>query len=186
MPGPSLLFVSSLHQFLHLCRDGFLLTLWHLQLYGNCNIAGFFQNAVTIGEFHFFPGKDMAITISVHNLHLYANLADLAAIGTGIHIHTAANGAGNAVSKFQTAEIMVCGKDRRTGHGNTCHHTQAIVIENFNCNEPVCVDILTGVVYELPHRKLGKSFKFKNTPYYDSPIVICDRSLIGVEMRAER
>ena len=67
-----------------------------------------------------------------------------------------------------------------------CENCAEIVIENFNCNEPVCVDILTGVVYELPHCKLGKNFKFKNTPYYDSPIVICDRSLIGVEMKAER
>ena len=67
-----------------------------------------------------------------------------------------------------------------------CENCAEIVIENFNCNEPVCVDILTGVVYELPHRKLSKNFKFKNAPYYDSPIVICDRSLIGVEMRAER
>ena len=62
-----------------------------------------------------------------------------------------------------------------------CKNCAEITIDAFNCKEPVCVDLLTGVIYDLPHRKLGKKFKFKNVPYYDSPIVICDRSLISVE-----
>ncbi len=55
-----------------------------------------------------------------------------------------------------------------------------IAIDKFNCKEPVCIDLLNGVVYDLPHRKLGKSFKFNKVPYYDSPMVICDKSLIDV------
>lgn len=55
-----------------------------------------------------------------------------------------------------------------------------VTIEKFNCKEPVCVDILHGVVYEVPYCKLGKRFKFKNLPYYDSPMLICDKSLVEV------
>ena len=55
-----------------------------------------------------------------------------------------------------------------------------ISIEKFNCKEPVCIDLLNGIVYDLPHRKLGKSFKFKYVPYYDSPMVICDKSLVDI------
>ena len=63
--------------------------------------------------------------------------------------------------------------------GNWCEYAE-IAIKEFNCKEPVCVDILNGVVYDLPHRKLGKSFKFKHVPYYDSPMLICDKSLVDV------
>lgn len=55
-----------------------------------------------------------------------------------------------------------------------------IAIKEFNCKEPVCVDILNGVVYDLPHSKQGKGFKFKYVPYYDSPMLICDKSLVDV------
>lgn len=61
-----------------------------------------------------------------------------------------------------------------------CDEYAEISIKNFNCKEPVCIDLLTGVIYDLPHSKLGKSFKFKRVPYYDSPMVICDKSLIDV------
>ena len=62
-----------------------------------------------------------------------------------------------------------------------CQNCAEITIEKFNCKEPVCVDLLTGVIYDLPYRKLGKRFKFNNAPYYDSPILICDKSLLEVQ-----
>lgn len=56
-----------------------------------------------------------------------------------------------------------------------------ITIKNFKCKDPVCVDLLNGVVYEVSYRKVGKGFKFERVPFYDSPIVICDKSLIGIQ-----
>lgn len=57
----------------------------------------------------------------------------------------------------------------------------SVEIAAFNCKKPVCVDLLTGIVYKLPYRKEGNSCIFDAVPYYDSPILICDRSLVGVE-----
>lgn len=62
-----------------------------------------------------------------------------------------------------------------------CDDFAEIAIKKFNCKEPVCIDLLNGVVYDLPYCKFGKSFKFKKVPYYDSPMVICDKSLIGIQ-----
>jgi hypothetical protein len=61
-----------------------------------------------------------------------------------------------------------------------CNEYAEISIKNFNCKEPICIDLLTGVIYDLPHCKFGKNFKFKSVPYYDSPMVICDKSLVDV------
>jgi hypothetical protein len=61
-----------------------------------------------------------------------------------------------------------------------CKDNAEVSIKNFNCKEPVCIDLLTGVVYEMPYCKLGKNFKFKRVPYYDSPMVICDKALIDI------
>lgn len=55
-----------------------------------------------------------------------------------------------------------------------------IIVENFNCKEPVCIDILNGTVYEIPYRKFGKRFKFSRVPIYDSPMLVCDKSLVEV------
>ena len=56
-----------------------------------------------------------------------------------------------------------------------------ITIKNFKCKDPVCIDLLNGVVYEVSYRKVGKGFKFERVPFYDSPMVICDKSLIGIQ-----
>ncbi len=61
-----------------------------------------------------------------------------------------------------------------------CKDNAEVSIKNFNCKEPVCIDLLTGVIYEMPYCKLGKNFKFKRVPYYDSPMVICDKALIDI------
>ena len=57
----------------------------------------------------------------------------------------------------------------------------SVEVEDFNCKKPICVDLLTGVVYKIPYRKEGNNYIFDAVPYYDSPILICDRSLVGVE-----
>ena len=63
-----------------------------------------------------------------------------------------------------------------------CHDYYAeVTIETFNCKNPVCLDILNGVVYEIPYRKCGKSFKFHKVPFYDSPMLICDKSLLEIQ-----
>ena len=57
----------------------------------------------------------------------------------------------------------------------------SVEVANFNCKKPLCVDLLTGVVYKIPYRKEGDNFIFDAVPYYDSPILICDKSLVEVE-----
>ena len=57
----------------------------------------------------------------------------------------------------------------------------SVEVANFNCKKPLCVDLLTGVVYKIPYRKEGDNFIFDAVPYYDSPVVVCDRSLVEVE-----
>jgi hypothetical protein len=47
--------------------------------------------------------------------------------------------------------------------------------------QPVLVDMLTGIVYKLPEnafRKGPDASVFENIPVYDSPLMIVDRSLI--------
>ena len=77
-------------------------------------------------------------------------------------------------------QSLVVWQGGNTPYYTLCNGYAEISIKNFNCKEPICIDLLTGVVYEMPYRKLGKSFKFSKVPYYDSPMVICDKSLIDV------
>lgn len=56
-----------------------------------------------------------------------------------------------------------------------------VEIPQFACDHPVCVDLLSGAIYEIPYRKIGKNFTFKAVPFYDSPVVICDRTIIEME-----
>jgi hypothetical protein len=54
---------------------------------------------------------------------------------------------------------------------------------NGNFENPVLVDMLTGVIYEIPAgqwSKKGNTITFKNIPVYDSPILIADKSLIKI------
>ena len=48
--------------------------------------------------------------------------------------------------------------------------------------EPVWIDLVTGAIYRIPDRMMigrrGRRGRlFENVPYYDSPVVITDRSL---------
>ncbi|MFO7937032.1 MAG: beta-galactosidase [Kiritimatiellia bacterium] len=50
-----------------------------------------------------------------------------------------------------------------------------------NFQEPVLVDIRTGLIYNIPEnnwKKKGTKYNFEDIPVYDSPILIADRSLI--------
>lgn len=55
-----------------------------------------------------------------------------------------------------------------------------VEILQFACKNPVCIDLLYGTIYEIPYRKMGNKFTFKAVPFYDSPMVICDKSLVEV------
>ena len=77
-------------------------------------------------------------------------------------------------------QTLVVWQGGNTPYYSECDDYAEIAIDKFNCKEPVCIDLLNGVVYDLPYRKLGKSFKFKSVPYYDSPMVICDKALVDV------
>ncbi len=55
---------------------------------------------------------------------------------------------------------------------------------NGNFKKPVYVDIITGNVYEIPKSdwsKKGSTYRFKNIPVYDGPILIADKSLILIK-----
>jgi len=57
-------------------------------------------------------------------------------------------------------------------------------ILNGNFEQPVYVDILTGLVYEIPDnqwQKIGDKYVFNNLPVYDAPILIADKSLISLK-----
>ena len=57
-------------------------------------------------------------------------------------------------------------------------------ILNGNFDQPVYVDILTGLVYEIPDnqwQKIGNKYVFNNLPVYDAPILIADKSLISIK-----
>ena len=57
-------------------------------------------------------------------------------------------------------------------------------ILNGNFDKPVYVDILTGLVYEIPDnqwQKIGNKYVFNNLPVYDAPILIADKSLISLK-----
>ncbi len=50
--------------------------------------------------------------------------------------------------------------------------------------QPVLVDIITGIVYEIPADRWSKSgnvFSFTGIPVYDAPMLIADRSLIKIQ-----
>ncbi len=49
-------------------------------------------------------------------------------------------------------------------------------------DNPVLIDMLDGDVYEIkPSSIQGSTVKFENLPYADYPMVICDKSAIGIE-----
>ena len=80
-----------------------------------------------------------------------------------------------------TLQSLVVWQGGNAPYYSECNDYAEIAIKKFNCKEPVCIDLLNGVVYDLPYCKFGKNFKFKKVPYYDSPMVICDKSLIGIQ-----
>jgi hypothetical protein len=56
-----------------------------------------------------------------------------------------------------------------------------ISIVNGSFDTPVFVDILTGIVYEIPAKgwsKKGNTYTFTNIPIYDAPVLIVDKSLL--------
>ena len=47
--------------------------------------------------------------------------------------------------------------------------------------EPVWIDLVTGAIYQIPERMIigrRRSMAFEGLPYYDSPVVVTDKSLV--------
>ena len=90
-----------------------------------------------VAEIHLRPASDVQLPRSVHHRCLHAHLADLSAVGTGIHINAAAHRPRNAMGKFQPGEAMVGCKYRGAGHGDPCHHPQAAALYQFDSAQAV-------------------------------------------------
>jgi hypothetical protein len=60
---------------------------------------------------------------------------------------------------------------------------QTFSFANAEFRSPVLVDIITGIVYEIPANKISKKGNitiFKDIPVYDAPIVLADKSLVKI------
>ena len=54
-----------------------------------------------------------------------------------------------------------------------------IRVENGNFDEPVYIDVRTGIVYAMTNwEKEGAAYTFYDVPVYDAPVVIADRSAV--------
>lgn len=60
---------------------------------------------------------------------------------------------------------------------------QTFSFANAEFSSPVLVDIITGIVYEIPANKISKKGNItilKDIPVYDAPIVLADKSLVKI------
>jgi len=60
---------------------------------------------------------------------------------------------------------------------------QTVTIRGAEIDVPVWVDLVSGVVHEIPAknwRRSGATSTFEGVPIYDSPVVLLDKSLIGI------
>ena len=80
---------------------------------------------MAVGEGGLLIRDPAGLAVSLHDTDSGADILDLAAVGTGIHIDTAAHGAGDAVGKLQTAQVQTRSKNSGPAHGHTGHHTDA-------------------------------------------------------------
>ena len=79
-----------------------------------------------VGKAHFLGGENPPLPLSAHDFHLFADLADFPAVGSGIHIDPTANGAGNAMGEFQAGKAQVCRNHRRPAHGHPGHYPKPV------------------------------------------------------------
>ena len=59
-----------------------------------------------------------------------------------------------------------------------------LTVKEGHFQSPVWVDLLTGGVYTIPAEKFtaaGQSYTFRDVPFYDSPVVLTDKSLLSFE-----
>lgn len=62
----------------------------------------------------------------------------------------------------------------------TCEY-KTVEISGFAGRSPVCIDLLTGRVTQIPFKRKNGKTVFERFPLYDSPVVLCDRSLIELQ-----
>jgi len=56
---------------------------------------------------------------------------------------------------------------------------------NGSFDQPVYVDMITGNIYDIPaekRSKTGNKYILKDSPVYDAPILIADKSLINLSV----
>ncbi len=69
------------------------------------------------------------------------------------------------------------------GNGSEIEKVQ-VAVKGGHINEPVWVDLITGVVYEIPAEQMtvaGETITFADIPVYDAPAAIMDKSLVTYE-----
>ena len=86
----------------------------------------------------------------------------------------------HAVSKKQ---LYVIWNDEYIPTDSNLTRNISFTFLNGNFETPVYVDMISGAVYEVPSgqwKKEGSKFIFKDMPVYDAPVLIADKSLIGL------
>ena len=84
---------------------------------------------MAIGKALVRTGDDLRGAIRSQARRRGGHLADLPAVGTGVHKDAAANTAGDAVGKFQPRQPVVPGKSSSPGHGGTAFDLQRRLIQ---------------------------------------------------------
>ena len=92
---------------------------------------------MTIGEGHLGVGQTGKIAVQIHDLNTFADLANLAAVSPGVHIHAAADGSRYAVGEFHTGETHVCSVHRRPCHGHARHHPDVGLVQPFHAAKAI-------------------------------------------------
>ena len=94
--------------------------------------------------------------------------------------HLSVFGYRNKLTKKQVYTIWM--DDHIPGDDNTCKILNC-TFSSGNFEEPVYVDMITGMVFEIPAKQWSKNaaqYTFNNIPVYDAPILIADKSLVKI------
>lgn len=99
----------------------------------------------------------------------------------------------SAVKISADSAMVYCFADEATGRNSIvlwkcgatpddCLTTAPVTVEinGLRCRRPVCVDLLSGRIHRLQVRKREGRCILDNVPFYDSPVVICDRTSIHI------
>ena len=99
----------------------------------------------------------------------------------------------SAVKISADSAMVYCFADEATGRNSIvlwkcgatpddCLTTAPVTVEisGLRYRRPVCVDLLSGRIHRLHVRKCEGRCILDNVPFYDSPVVICERTSIHI------